>query len=138
MAGAYYFKLDASEIDRLQNAIKNFPGDAEKEINAVLHGEGSVLIQDAVRRLMPVSGVTWRGKGKPAKTGNSLTVETGNLYVIVKSSKKYQYLYFPNDGTSTQKHAGEQHFFWRGAESQQAEIIDRCIAKLIPAIENKL
>lgn len=138
MAGAGYFKIDASEIDRLQNAIKNFPGDAEKEINTVLHGEGNVLIQDAVRRLMPVSGVTWRGKGRPAKTGNSLTSATGNLYVIVKTTKKYQYLYFPDDGTSTVKHAGEQNFFRRGAESQSAEIIDRCIAKLIPAFEKTL
>ena len=66
------FRVDATEFERLQNAIKNFPGDAETVINEVLHGEGSQLIQDSIRNLMPVSGREWKGKKPAAKSAKSL------------------------------------------------------------------
>lgn len=130
------FKMDFWEFERLQNAMKQFPGNTEKEINEVLHNEASPLIQDAIRRLMPVSGKTWKGKAPAAKTGKSLTDEKGNLFITVKTSKKHQYLYFPNDGTNTRRHVGEQYFFERGGESQQTEIVDRCINRLVTNFEN--
>lgn len=130
------FQLDTKEFERLQNAMKNFPGDTEKAINEVFHEEASPLIQDAIRRLMPVSGKTWKGKAPAAKTGNSLTDVKGNLYITVKTSKKHQYLYFPDDGTNTHRHIGNQEFFRRGGESQQTEIVDRCIKRLTTNFEN--
>lgn len=131
-------EIDTSEFERLQNAIKNFPDDAEKVINDVLHNEGGTLIQDAIRRLIPVSGKEWRGKRTAAKKAKSLMNETGNLFVTVKTTKNYQYLYFPDDGTNTRNHAGEQYFFKRGGESQTTEIIDRCVGRLVSEIENKM
>lgn len=130
------FQLDTKEFERLQNAMKNFPGDTEKAINEVFHEEASPLIQDAIRRLMPVSGKTWKGKAPAAKTGKSLTDEKGNLYITVRTSKKHQYLYFPDDGTNTRRHIGDQQFFRRGGESQQTEIVDRCIKRLTTNFEN--
>jgi len=130
-------QLDARELDRLLQAAQDFQGDAESTINEVLHTEASPLIQDAIRRLMPVSGKTWRGKKPPAKTSKSMTDEKGNLFVTVKSAKDYQYLYFPDDGTNTRRHVGNQQFFKRGGESQQTEIIDRCISKMVEGFENK-
>ena len=131
------FRVDATEFERLQNAIKNFPGDAETVINEVLHGEGSQLIQDSIRNLMPVSGREWKGKKPAAKSAKSLTDLKGNLFVEVITTKNYQYLYFPDDGTNTKKHAGNQQFFLKGAETQQEAIIDLCINKLITAFENQ-
>lgn len=131
------FRVDATEFERLQNAIKNFPGDAETVINEVLHGEGSQLIQDSIRNLMPVSGREWKGKKPAAKSAKSLTDLKGNLFVEVITTKNYQYLYFPDDGTNTKKHAGNQQFFLKGAEAQQEAIIDLCINKLITAFENQ-
>lgn len=131
------FRVDATEFERLQNAIKNFPGDAETVINEVLHGEGSQLIQDSIRNLMPVSGREWKGKKPAAKSAKSLTDLKGNLFVEVITTKNYHYLYFPDDGTNTRKHAGNQQFFLKGAESKQEDIIDLCINKLITAFENK-
>lgn len=124
------FKLNAAEFDELQQAIKNYPNDAEKIINEVLHGEGSLLLQEEIRRLMPVSGRHWSGKKTSAKRGNSLMDIKGNLFVEIKTTKAYQYLYFPDDGSSTRKHYGNQHFFRRGAEKKQNEIIERCIGRL--------
>lgn len=136
MAGQAVFRIDAKEFDRLQNAIKNFPGEAEEVINDVLHTEGSQLIQDAVRNLMPESGRDWKGKKAAAKSAKSLTDTKGNLFVEVRTTNNYHYLYFPDDGTNTKKHAGNQQFFLQGGESQQETIVDLCIKKLTNSFEN--
>jgi hypothetical protein len=129
------FELDAREFERLAQAIKSFPNDAEAAINEVFHGEGSDLLQEAIYRLMPVSGKHWSGKKPAAKTAKSLTSVKSNLAVTVTTTKKYQYLYFPDDGTSTTRHVGNQQFFRRGGEEKQAEIIDRCIGRLVSGFE---
>lgn len=129
------FELDSKEFDRLQRALQNYQGDTEKEINDVLHNEASPLIQEAIQRLIPTSGKTWKGKRPPAKTGNSLTDQKGNLSITVKSTTKYNYLYFPDDGTNTRRHAGNQQFFKRGGESKQTEIVDRCVNRLVDNFE---
>ena len=130
------FRVEATEFERLENAIKSFPGEAETIINEVLHGEGSQLIQAEIKNLMPVSGREWKGKKAAAKEGNSLTDMKGNLFVEIKSTSNYNYLYFPDDGTNTKKHAGNQQFFLKGAESQQETIIDLCVSKLVDSFEN--
>ena len=130
------FTLETESLDRLQKAMKDFQGDTETTINEVLHKEASPLIQDAVRRLIPVSGRTWNGKKPPAKRGKSLKDEKGNLSITVKSSKNYNYLYFPDDGSNTRRHAGNQQFFLRGGKSQESEIVNRCIGKLVNSLEN--
>lgn len=127
------FELDARELDRLLKTAKNFPGNAEAAINEVLHSEASKLLQEEIRRLMPVSdpAKVWVGKKPHAKLSKSLTDEKGNLAITVKTTKDYQYLYFPDDGTNTRRHVGDQQFFWRGGENKSAEIVDRCIERLV-------
>lgn len=127
--------INISEIEKLTQAIQNFPGNAEEAINAVLHNEGGQLIQDAIRPLIPVSGKNWRGKRAPASTSNSLRSTNENLAVWVRSAKSYQYLYFPDDGTNTRRHVGDQQFFRRGAEAATEEIIDRCVGRLLSNFE---
>ena len=131
-------KIDTSGFEKLQQAMIDFEGDVEKEINEVLHEEASPLIQDAVKFFMPKSkGKKWKGKLPHAKDSKSLTDAKDNLSITVKSAKKYQYLYFPDDGTSTKHHAGNKQFFKRGGESQSDEIIDRCISRLVSDFENR-
>jgi HK97 gp10 family phage protein len=130
MSSSSSFKISVADIDKLQAAMKEYQGDVEGTINDVLHNQGGELIQDAVRRLIPVSGKSWKGKPTAAKKGNSLTNINANLSVTVTTTKKYQYLYFPDDGTNTRRHVGNKRFFERGGESVKDEIIDRCIAKL--------
>ena len=130
------FRIDTTEFERIENAIKNFSGNAEEVINEVLHGEGSQLIQDSIRNLIPVSGREWKGKKPAAKSAKSLTDMKGNLFIEVKTTSNYHYLYFPDDGTNTRKHAGNQQFFLKGAETEQETIIDLCVNKLINSFEN--
>lgn len=130
------FYLDFGDVERLQDAIKNFSGNAENAINEVLHSqEVSELAYEKIKYFMPVSGKRWKGKKPAAKTGKSLRSDTGNLSLTVRSTKAYQYLYFPNDGTNTKRHAGQQFFFERGGEAAQSEIVERCINKLINNFE---
>ena len=129
------FDLDATEFGRLEQALKTYEGNAEAIINEVLHTEGGQLIQEEIKRLMPVSGKQWKGKRPPAKTAKSLTDEKGNLSVTVKTTKNYNYLYFPDDGTNTRNHAGNKQFFLHGGENKQSEIIDLCIERLVKGFE---
>lgn len=125
------FTLDIEDIERLQRALERFPGRGEEAINEVLHGEGAVEIQDAIRLLIPISGAKpWNGKRPPAHESNSLMAVPGNLSVTIKTTKPYQYLYFPDDGTNTRRHAGNQQFFARGAEDVSSNVVGRCVANI--------
>lgn len=129
------FKIELSDTDRLLDTLKNFGGDAEETINDVLHNEAGDLAQEQIRRLMPVSGKRWKGKKPAAKSSASMRNVHGNLSETVTTAKAYQYLYFPNDGTNTRRHVGNQQFFEKGGELVQGEIIDRCINKMTQILE---
>lgn len=131
------FRLDVSSFENLQKAMKDYQGDTEKAINEILHNEASPLIKESIRRLMPASGHSWNGKKPAAKTSKrSLTDLKENLAITVRTSKNYQYLYFPDDGTNTRRHAGNKQFFRKGGELKQDEIVDRCINRLVNDFEN--
>lgn len=126
-----WFEMDAKEAERLYNTVKNFPGNAEKSINDVFHNEAPELVEESIKWLMPMSGKTWTGKAPPARTSKSLAKDTANLSFTVRSNGKYNYLYFPDDGTNTRRHVGNQQFFKRGGEMRQTEIVDRCINRIV-------
>ncbi len=127
--------INISEFEKLQRAIKEYQGNVEEAINGVLHNEGAQLIQDSIRQFMPVSNKTWKGKKAAAKSANSMRQTDGNLSVTVRSAKTYQYLYFPDDGTNTRRHVGDQQFFLKGAEAVADDILERCVGKLINNFE---
>lgn len=124
-----WFSLNFSGAEKLQEAMLAYKGNQlESTINDVLHNDAAQLAQDAIYRLMPISD---KKTGRHAKKSKSLTKDTGNLSVTVVARGKWHYLYFPDDGSNTRRHAGNQQFFRRGAESVKDEIIDRCITRLI-------
>lgn len=133
------FELNIADVVRLENALKAYKGDAEKALNDVLHNQADELIQDEIRLLMPASNrKAWKGKKAPAKTSKSLKEIEGNLSVTETTTNSYHYLYFPDDGTNTQKHVGNQQFFLRGAENKKEEIIDLCVGRLVNSFENAI
>lgn len=127
--------INATQIDKLQRAITNYEGNAEKIINEIMHTKANLMIQETVLQLMPVSGRTWPGKKGAAKVSRSLTDVKENLGVTVKTTKSYQYLYFADDGTSTKHHAGNQQFFMRSGEMKENEIVNLCINGLVHGFE---
>lgn len=138
MSSSGTFRINVSEVERLQAAMKEYQGSVEDAINDVLHNQAGDLIQEQIRRLIPVSGKTWKGKSPPAKTSTSLSNVPENLAITVTTAKKYQYLYFPDDGSNTRRHYGNQQFFARGGDAATEEIVDRCITKLINNFENEV
>jgi hypothetical protein len=129
------FDLDVTALNRLQEAMSRYSGNVEDSINGVLHDDGSRLMQDSIRRLIPVSGRTWKGKKSAAKSSKSLTDTKENLAVTVRTTKNYHYLYFPDDGSNTVHHAGNQQFFYKGTEQVQNEIVERCVSALVNDFE---
>ncbi len=125
-------KLEALEFDNLQETLANYAGDAEEAINEVLHNYAGERAQEEIRRLIPVSGKTWKGKAPAAKTAKSMRNLHGNLSETVTTAKKYQYLYFPNDGTNTRRHVGNQQFFEKGGEAAMGDIVDKMYHRLLP------
>lgn len=137
MAGTS-FTLDAKQIERLQETMNAYAGTAGTVIDDVLHNEGGKLITEAIMQILPESHRKWKGKKTAAKRAQPFTQENGSLSVTVKSKPAYGYLYFPDDGTNTQRHIGykgvPREFMRRGGESQTERIIDLCIARLIEKI----
>ena len=125
------FDLDVSQHERLQRAMQEYGNQAGRTVDDVLHNEGGKLIQEEIMRLLPESGRTWKGKRTAAKRAQPFTQKNESLAVTVKTKSPYHYLYFPDDGTNTKRHRGEQQFMYRGAENQTNRIMDLCINRLI-------
>lgn len=129
------FRIDAELFDSLIERMKEYQGNTEAVINEVLWEQGGELINEAIMLLLPRSGRNWSGKKKAAKDAAPFTQTNENLSVTVHTKYAYHYLYFPDDGSTTRKHVGNQQFMFRGAENEQGHIIDLCIAKLIEKME---
>ena len=130
-----WYTLDASGIEELQQAIDDYGAGSGQVIDRVLHGEGADLIKRAIPPHISPSGRRWAGKaasiaGNPG-AGARLSHDTGNLQVTVAARGRLGYLYFPNDGTNTKNHAGDQQFMRLGAEDATPDIIDRCLLALV-------
>ena len=126
--------MDRKEIERLCATVENFPLTAIKSINTVLYNEAPPIISEAIQRLVPVSGANWKGKKPAAKTSDSIkerTADRRNLSIVVGTVSDYHYLYFPDDGTNTYRHVGNQRFFERGGKASSEEIVDLCISRII-------
>lgn len=121
------FKVEFSEVEKLQRVLKNYQGDTEEAVNDVLHNYAGDRAQVDIFRLMPVSQ---KRTGTHAKHSKSLRNVLGNLSVTVTTAGKFGYLYFADDGTNTRRHVGNQRFFERGGEAATNDIIERCVTRL--------
>ena len=125
------FSLDTESYNKLFELMKQFEGQAPRTVNDILWSEGGPLITEAIINLLPTSNRRWKGKKPAAKSSAPFTQENGEFSVTVKTKSAYNYLYFPDDGTNTKRHIGEQYFMFGGADAKQKEIIDLCVAALI-------
>ena len=125
------FELDFDEVESLQQKMEEYGAGAQRIINDVLHGEGGQTIKDKIHMLIPSSGRHWKGKRAPAASADSLQqVNNEMLAVTIKSKTAYNYLYFPDDGSNTVRHAGGQQFFQHGAEDAAYSVVEMCLGKL--------
>jgi hypothetical protein len=127
---AEVFKLDATEVDSLEKIMDEYEIEGIKIINDVLHDEGAKVIQNKIRALIPSSGRQWRKKRTPAKTAQPFKQTNGELSVTTGTETRYNYLYFPNDGSNTKRHKGDKRFFEEGNEAATDDIVSICLGRL--------
>lgn len=127
-----WYETDLSGVDQLQDAMEQYAGHAGPIIDEVLHGDAAEVIKGEIAMLIPSSGRTWRRKPAPASAAMpaAFSQDNGPLSVTIAARNKYGYLYFPDDGSDTMHHAGNQQFMMRGAENASEKVIDLCIGKL--------
>lgn len=132
-----YFYLDAKEFDKVAQTIEKYSDRsvAEQIINDYLANEGGKKIKEYIRAILPVSGRTWNGKKAAASQTDPFRIQGENLAVKVYAKGNYHYLYFPDDGSNTRRHRGDQQFMFRGGEKAGDEIVNGVIDKLVKRLE---
>ena len=125
-------------ITELHQKLKMLPQTGEKIITDTLHNEGAEMIKKGIDALLPRSGRK-RKSPRPASSNPRAIMmrkdQSKNLNVVVGTTYSYHYLYFPDDGSNTRKHHGNQHFMLKGAESQSEKVLETCINNLMKEIE---
>lgn len=131
----FYFEVD--KFEKMLDIMEKFSDKAQTErvINEYLHEKGGEIIRDNIQKILPVSGRTWQGKKPAASQTNPFLIKKENLAVVVKTKGTYNYLYFPDDGTNTEHHAGNQQFMFRGATDSQDRIVNEVIDELVKRLE---
>lgn len=131
--GARQYSIDYQELDKIENLFNEFPDTAKAAVNNVLHSDLAVdMVEDNIQPLLPSSGRHWKGKGAAASSTQPFRKGPNELLtLIVRSKTKYNYLYFPDDGSNTVHHMGNQHFMQHGAEDSLGAIADLCAANVI-------
>lgn len=132
------FTMDLKQMDDFAEAIGGFANgyEAEQIINGYLQGEGGDAIGEEIRGILPASGRKWKGKAPAARGVMPFKKESKeNLSVTVKTTKRYHYLYFPDDGSNTIHHQGNQQFMFEGASRKAEEIGDTILERLIKRLE---
>lgn len=132
-----YFELDARKCDEIVKVIENFADgrEAEEIINKYLAEEGGDLLKQSIHDLLPVSGRTWKGKKRAAKSTDPFKKKSENLSVKISTIGAYHYLYFPDDGADTERHRGNQQFMFDGASRKSDEIANETIERLLKRLE---
>ena len=135
-----WYTVDFNEVADIETAISAYGEGSGQIIDRVLHGEGADLIKRTIPTHINPSGRRWSGKtasiaGNPG-AGSRLSQDNESLQVTIAARGRLSYLYFPDDGTNTKDHAGDQQFMRRSAEEKTPDIIDRCLTALVEEFEN--
>lgn len=129
------FSLNQSEVEVLEKSIQDYSGDAEDVITRYLHGQGYEQLEEGIRRLIPDSRrnkSNYKEHREHAVDSKSLMdrQKNSNLSVTIGTTKDFHYLYFPDDGTDTVHHAGNQQFFFKGVQNEEENVINGILDQL--------
>lgn len=125
------FALDYKQIGDLASRISAQGSEVESVINDYLHNEAAGKIKPAIEGLVPVSGRPKIHARDNAPFGRQ---ENFNLAVKLITSKKFNYLVFPDEGLGTSKVNAPQDFTGRGLETAIPELIDEMTARVIKTL----
>lgn len=126
------FEIDASAIDALHDQMKRYGSNASKVIESALRTDGYDTVNKSIISLLPESGRMWPSRRTaPASSTDPFEEIDELLGFTIKSTKEYNYLYFPDDGSNTVHHRGGQQFMKRGADAVMNDLVEMIETKLI-------
>lgn len=120
-------------VEHLSEAMARFGSGAGQAIQEVYEEFAAKEIKENVLPLVHSSGRVFKGHRQGAKSAGPDKVfrhSVNGLDLIVRTNTKFGYLYFPDDGSNTKRHAGRQNFMGRGLEQSVPDIVERCVARL--------
>ena len=120
-------------VEQLGNRLRRFGEGAGQVIQGVYEDFAAKEIKSNILPLVHSSGRVFKGHRQGAKSAGPEKVfghRVNGLSLVVRTNAKFGYLYFPDDGTNTKRHAGRQNFMGRGLERSTNDIVERCIAAL--------
>lgn len=136
--GNKVFSIDLSGVERLSAFMEHYGSEAAAVITSQLAEEGLDTIGPAITRLLPASGRRWTTKRTAASSAGYQRVFQATpalCAVTIRTTPAYRYLYFPDDGSNTRRHQGNQRFMLRGAEAAAPQLIDGICSRLISKFE---
>lgn len=129
-----YFSIE-EDLKEIIQAAKERALSIEDVANEVLHERAGPLLEEGIQRLLPESGRTWSGKKKAAKSSEPFVQIDENLAITIKTKYDYHYLYFPNDGSNTKRHVGDQNFMEQGVVAKKDVVMSLIMARIVKQIE---
>lgn len=137
MSGNPTFGLEDDDFESLLSAMAEYGEGAVDIVSAVVHDAGDDIYRE-IDPLIHPSGRTFSGHTSGAQGTQWQRIETGEpLAVTVRTVTSRNYLYFPDDGSSTKRHYGDQQFMWRGADAAAPSILERGIDALAGEFERR-
>lgn len=129
------FALDGEDFDNLMSAMQAYGEGSADIVTDVIHESGD-LIYEQIDPLINPSGRTFRGHSSGAQGSRWQRYDTGEpLAITVATASSRHYLYFPDDGSNTKRHFGNQQFMLRGAEAAAPMILEKGVEALIQNFE---
>lgn len=129
------FALDDEDFADLLAGMEAYGAGAADVVSEVVHASGPDIRAEVDAR-MPQSGRTFKGHRSGARGSAWQRYDTGErMAITVGTTASRRYLYFPDDGSNTRRHAGMQNFFGEGAEAAAPQIMERAMDALISTFE---
>lgn len=120
-------------VEQLGQRIADFGEGAGQIIQGVYEDFAAKEIKENIIPLIHPSGRTFKGHRQGARSAGPEKVfkhSVKELSLVVSTNRPFGYLYFPDDGSTTSSHQGNQHFMDRGLQRSVDGIIERCVAAL--------
>lgn len=126
------WELDVSSFTEFVSEFNRKVENGPAIITDYLASEGAEVIKKNIMPLIPVSD----RKKVHAAYSQPFTSSGERLAVNIHARGKWHYLYFPDDGSNTKKHVGDQQFMLRGAEASVNEIINSLEDRLVKSFND--
>lgn len=129
------FSLDDGDFERLLESMQRFGEGAAEVVNTVIHESGDEIYRE-IDPLIHPSGRTFRGHTSSARGAHWQRYDTSeSMAITVGTVASRHYLYFPDDGSNTKRHYGNQQFMLRGAEAAAPVILEKGEQALLAEFE---